>query len=94
MAKPKTTPTPTPPKASVAPAKPTMDDLAQQRAKVKATSDELNSALRQLRSAHSFNDADERNRRVDLAESRLLDARSAHDAALAEWSEMKMAAYS
>ena len=54
---------------------------------------ELEGAIRQARSAGSFNDADERSRRTDIAQARLAAARKEHDAAVAEFARLKGLVY-
>lgn len=68
---------------------PSTAQLTAARSLVQDTSVELEAAARQLRSAHSFNDADERQRRVSIATKRHTRARRDHDEAVAEFARLK-----
>lgn len=90
MAKSDTTSTaPAPAPKKVEPKRPTILELTAARVAAESAQDVLASATRQLRSAHSFNDADERAKRIAIAEERFTKAKAAAEAATARFEQLK-----
>jgi hypothetical protein len=69
--------------------RPTEDEIRTARQPVADANAELEAAARQLRSAYSFNDADERNRRIGIAQKRHSAAVIGADKALKQWRSFK-----